>query len=264
MHISDLQGLLKGAGLYAGRIDGIPGPQTTAAVTAALAGRGPDWPDQRRQIGAAQAILNNLGFEAGSVDGLEGHNTRNALEAWRHKARTGRTLTVKRTPAKSYVPAGDLPTQAQCDAFYGRPGGEIKARLMSKTIPFPMRLDWALSQTVTKVTLHRLVIDRYVGALEAVRDHYGYDTLKGLGIDRFAGGYNHRTMRGGSRWSMHAYGIAVDHYAAPNGLTTRCPQALFCGAEYKPFLDIMEAHGMLPAIRLWGADAMHFQAARLR
>ena len=263
MQTVDLQGLLKQAGLYAGRIDGIAGGRTTAAVLAALAGRGRDWPTARRQVGAAQVILNKLGYEAGSVDGLEGHNTRNALAAWRHKATTGRKLTVRRSAAKSYAPASSLPTQSQCDSFYGRPGGEIKARLATKRLPFPLRIDYALSQNRTTATLHRLVIDRYVGALEAVRDHYGYDALRDLGIDRFGGDYNHRKMRGGSRWSMHAYGIAVDHYAAPNGLTTRCPQALFCGGAYKPFLDIMEAHGMLPAIRLWGADAMHFQAATM-
>lgn len=258
-----IQALLKQAGFYTGALDGIAGPATVAAVTAALAGRGPDWPAGRREIAAAQLVLNKLGYEAGAVDGLEGHNTRYALAAWRQKATTGQAFTVKRPAAKGYAPGADLPRQSECDAVYGRPGGEIKARLVSRQTPFPMRLDWALSQTVTRVMLHRLVIHRYVGALEAVRDHYGLDALRGLGIDRFAGGYNHRTMRGGSRWSMHAYGIAVDHYAAPNGLTTRCPDALFCDGEYRAFLDIMEAHGMLPAIRLWGADAMHFQAARM-
>jgi len=83
-------------------------------------------------------------------------------------------------------------------------------------------------------------------------------------VDRFAGSYNPRKMRGGSQYSMHAYGCALDFYAAPNGLRMRCPDALFCGPQYKPFLDIMEKHGLLPAIRLWGADAMHFQMARLR
>ncbi len=263
MHISDLQGLLKQAGLYNGSVDGIDGPQTTAGVVEALNGHGRGWPVPRQQIGAAQVLLNRFGYEAGAVDGFEGHNTRNALVAWRHKARTGYEQAVRRPPAADYAPATDLPRQSECNSYYGRPGAEIKARLISKPLPFPLRLDWALSQTVTKVTLHRLAIDRYLGALEAARDHYGLDALRGLGIDRFAGGYNHRRMRGGSRWSMHAYGIAVDHYAAPNGLRTRCPDALFCGPEYAPFLNAMEAAGMLPAIRLWGADAMHFQAARM-
>ena len=59
------------------------------------------------------------------------------------------------------------------------------------------------------------------------------------------------------------YGCAIDWFAAPNGLRTRCPKALFCGPDYKDFLDIMEANEWLPAIRLWGADAMHFQRAKL-
>jgi hypothetical protein len=86
---------------------------------------------------------------------------------------------------------------------------------------------------------------------------------RGTGIDRYAGAYTHRKMRGGSNWSMHAFGCAIDFYAEPNGLRTRCPQDLFCGSDYKDFLDIMEAHEWLPAIRLWGADAMHFQRARI-
>lgn len=263
MQTSHLQALLTQAGLYDGRIDGIAGAHTTAAVVAALDGRGHDWPLPRRQIGAAQAILNRLGYAAGAVDGLEGHNTRNALAAWWHKTQTGRALSVPRRAASGYTPPVDLPKQSECDRVYGTPGGEIKARLVTKALPFAMRIDYALSQTATRVTLHRLVIDRYLSALEATRDHYGLDAMRALGIDRFAGSYFPRKMRGSDRWSMHAYGIAVDHYAAPNGLRTRCPEALFCGPEYKPFIDAMESAGMLPAIRLWGADAMHFQAARM-
>jgi len=263
LQIADLQSLLKGARLYSGAIDGIDGVKTKAGVVAALGGGARDWPPPRQQIGAAQTILNDMGFEAGKVDGLWGHNTANAMDAWRHKALTGRRLSVPRRAKKTYAPPGNIPKQSQVASFYGRPGAEIKARLLTREIPFPMRLDWALSQTVTRVSLHRLVVDHYVHALEEIRDHYGLDTLRGLGIDRYAGGYNHRKMRGGSKWSMHAYGCAVDIYAAPNGLRTRCPEALFCRPEYKPFLDIMERHGMLPAVRLWGADAMHFQRARM-
>ena len=156
-----------------------------------------------------------------------------------------------------------LPRQADCVAFYGMPGPAIEAQLAFANLPFDLRLDWDLGKTVRRVRLHKKCCAPFVAALTEVRDHYGPARFTSLGIDRFAGGYAHRNMRGGKAWSMHAFGCAVDFYAAPNGLKVRCPDALFCRPDYKAFLDIMERHGWLPAIRLWGADAMHFQMARL-
>lgn len=156
-----------------------------------------------------------------------------------------------------------IPRQSEVDKFYGRPGPEVEAQLGFAELPFDLRLDWDLAKTVRRVRLHKKCIPAFVAAMTEVHKHYGAQKMRELGIDRFAGAYNHRKMRGSSRWSMHAYGCAVDFYAAPNGLKVRCPDALFCKPEYKPFLDIMEKHGWLPAIRLWGADAMHFQMARL-
>ena len=46
-------------------------------------------------------------------------------------------------------------------------------------------------------------------------------------------------------------------------MTTRCPQALFCGHEYRKFFDICEAHGWLSLGRAIGRDWMHVQAATL-
>lgn len=156
-----------------------------------------------------------------------------------------------------------LPRQAECATFYGQPGPGIEAQLIMAVLPFDLRLDWDLGTKVRKVRLHRKCAPAFTAAMTAVHAQYGPVKMRDLGIDRFAGGYNHRQMRGGTSWSMHAYGCAVDFYAGPNGLKVRCPDALFCKPEYKPFLDIMEAHGWLPAVRLWGADAMHFQMARL-
>lgn len=156
-----------------------------------------------------------------------------------------------------------LPRQADVGTFYGTPGPEIEKQLVMAVLPFRLRLDWALNETVNKVRLHRKCAAPFVAAMTEIFATYGLPKMQALGIDRFAGGYNHRQMRGGPSWSMHAYGCAVDFYAGPNGLKVRCPSALFCKPDYAPFLDIMEKHGWLPAIRLWGADAMHFQMARL-
>jgi hypothetical protein len=268
--VRDLQAVLAAAGFYTGAVDGKDGPLTQAAVAVAgrnLAGlypvRSPEWSPARRRVAALQACLAHLGFEPGAVDGLMGHNTENALRAFLVKRETGKDWVV---PRLSVVPApktDDMPRQRDCASFYGNPGPEVQARLVTVDLPYPLRLDYDLGAVVRKVTLHRLCAPSFVQAMVAVRAEYGAGRQIELGLDRYAGGYMHRKMRGGSNWSMHSYGCAVDFYAAPNGLTTRCPQALFCGADYKPFLDIMEAHGWLPAVRLWGADAMHFQRARL-
>ena len=263
MNYSQIQALLAAAGAYSGGIDGNPGPKTMAAVDQILAGTGARWSKKRKLVGAAQKILNDAGFEAGLVDGYDGHNTRNAFEQWQYAKIHGKREVVSRAPTGRKVGATDLPRQADVGRFYGRPGAQIKSRLKTIQLPFSLRIDYNLRQRTSKMTVHEKCAPSLLAAMIAVREHYGEEQMKVLGLDRYAGGYNHRKMRGGSKWSMHSYGCAVDFYAAPNGLRLRCPQALFCGPDYVTFLDIMERHSWLPAVRLWGADAMHFQQARL-
>lgn len=262
MNIFDAQALLANAGLYSFGIDGAIGPKTLQAVRGVLGTTGTSWPDERRVIGAAQKLLNAMDFEAGSVDGFVGHNTDNALAAWRYFQIHGKREVVERT-SLARATSGQIPHQNDVEAFYGTPGADIERQLAYAVLPFGMRLDWNLGETITRFRLHEKCIDPFYNALTEVYDQYGMSRMRALGIDRYAGGHMHRKMRGGSKWSMHAYGCAVDFFARPNGLRARCPQALFCGSDYKPFLDIMESHGWLPAVRLWGADAMHFQMARL-
>lgn len=264
MRKRDVQMLLAQAGLYSGGIDGLDGPQTHRAVDAALGGVGARWSKKRRLIGAAQKILNDLGFEAGTVDGYAGHNTKEALAGWHYERLHGRREEVKREGSVADLgKASSLPHQREVSSFYGQPGDQIKSRLARVELPFKLRIDYNLRQSVSRLTVHERCAQPLKNALIAVHKEYGAERMRDLGIDRYAGGYNHRKMRGGSKWSMHAYGCAVDFFADPNGLRMKCPEALFCGSDYRAFLDIMESHGWLPAIRLWGKDAMHFQMARL-
>ncbi|MGY9050175.1 MAG: M15 family metallopeptidase, partial [Rhodobacterales bacterium] len=190
-------------------------------------------------------------------------NTAEALTAWR-SARAGASAAVERVASPHQPDAASIPTQAECSTYYGQPGtDEIRNQLVYVTLPFDLRIDWALDQTTRRIRVHAKAAASLERALLAVFDHYGSDDMRDLGIDRFAGSYVERRMRGGASWSMHSYGCAVDFYAAPNALRLRCPHALFCGAAYKPLLDIMQANEWLPALRLWGADAMHFQRARM-
>lgn len=264
MKNSDVQKLLAFAGFYKGGIDGVIGDLSLKSVQTVLGSTGMKWSLKRRLIGAAQTILNNAGYSAGTVDGYDGHNTQNAFSAWMYKIIHGRDELVVRKASKTVLKSSkDLPRQKDVREFYGRPGSQIKGRLKTVQLPYKLRIDWNLRQSVSRITLHELCVDSFIDAMVDVKKHYGPKRMKSLGIDRYAGGYNHRKMRGGSKWSMHAYGCAVDFFAAPNGLRMRCPEALFCGKKYVAFLDIMESHGWLPAVRLWGADAMHFQQARL-
>jgi len=267
MQHSHIQMLLASSGYYRSAIDGDLGPKSRDAVYIiernANANRTQwDWP--RRFVAAAQAVLAAQGYEPGVIDGWWGHNTREALTSWL-SAQAGTDATVPRTPSLDRPSPADLPRQDDVGTFYGGagPGGTVEQRLTTATAPLPMRLDWALDTHVTRLRVHEKCADALTRALAAVVAHYGESEWRRLGLDRYAGGYNPRRMRGGTKWSMHAYGCAIDIYAAPNALRTRCPKALFCGYDYKPFLDIMQEHNWLPAIRLWGSDAMHFQMARL-
>lgn len=274
MKVSDIQRILAATGYYKGGIDGDLGGLTEKAIEViertqkAQYPKSNRWGWKRRAIASAQATLNAWGFEAGSVDGLYGHNTAEAYRAWDYKKAHGKKEVVSRPTLKDYTPAtrNSIPRQRDVESFYGTAGktsGTIRKRLKTIKLPFQFRIDYNLRQKTNKVTVHEKVADSLEAALIEVYEYYGEKEWRRLGIDRYAGAYNPRKMRGGSRWSMHAYACAIDFFAAPNGLRARCPKAKFCGSEYKPFLDIMEKHGWLPAIRLWGADAMHFQAARL-
>ncbi|MEM8555792.1 MAG: M15 family metallopeptidase [Pseudomonadota bacterium] len=270
MEARDIQMVLSAAGYYSGGIDGDIGKKSWNAITTVeqkhkkLYTFNPTKvPKKRRPVGATQACLHKLGFNPGKVDGHTGVNTSEALNAFLFKKVNGKAEIIKRKAiAKAPAPA-EIPRQKDVEAVYGTPGDDIKKKLVTFKLPFKLRLDFALDKTTSRMTVHRDCADQLKKAMIEVHDHYGMKRMKDLGIDRYAGGYNHRTMRGGRKFSMHAYGCAVDFFAAPNGLRVRAPDALFSKPEYKDFLDIMEKNEWLPAIRLWGADAMHFQRARL-
>ena len=274
MNEREAQTVWKKAGFYDGGIDGDIGPKSKMAMQEIRARHASDFTFKhdrrsttREMVACTQACLNVLGFEAGAVDGRSGHNTREALSGFMYWLVNGTREVVSRVSVLTRPTASvDIPHQREVAKFYGDPNrGEayMRSRLTTIQLPFNMRIDYNLNQRTSKITVHEKCAPSLYDAMCEVHGEYGMTEMKRLGIDRYAGGFNYRKMRGGSSWSMHAYGCAVDFFARPNGLRMKCPQALFCGPEYRRFLDIMEAHNWLPAIRLWGADAMHFQQATI-
>jgi peptidoglycan hydrolase-like protein with peptidoglycan-binding domain len=270
-----IQRLLAASGYYSGGIDGVLGTKSLKAIATILdrhrfiCTSNPDkWVAKRRAIGAAQLILKFAGYNPGAIDGYWGVNTEEALRAWDYKQATGKAEVVTRAPVPTYTPPASgvtrWPKQSECSKFYGTPGtNALTSQLRSYTLPLAMRIDWNLSQRTTKVQLHAKCGDSAMRAMEQIVRHYGEARWRKLGLDRNAGTYNHRKMRGGTSWSMHAYGCAWDFYAGPNGLRVPAPQALFSGEEYKPFFDIWESEGWTSLGRAINRDWMHVQAAYL-
>lgn len=268
MQSTDIQRLLAAAGYYNRAIDGIMGEKSWTAVNRVLQGRSfelPDgwqeWNPPRMAIAAAQLILKYANHPVGAIDGLWGNLTAGALLEWNHWQVYNGKLVLDQKPIKEIKTK--FPSQSECNYFYGNPGVAIQQQLISVPLPFVLRLDWDLSTTVDSVRLHEKCAESAEEAFKQVYKVYGEARIRVLGLDRYAGGYNHRRMRGGKSWSMHAYGCAMDFWALPNGLTTRCPAARFCGDEYTEFFDIWESYGWVSLGRAIGRDWMHIQAASL-
>lgn len=269
MYIQDAQRLLGAAGYYEGAIDGILGPKTNAAVSKLILNHYPQdhqihvWTKERRAIAAGQLVLKYAGYEVGGIDGWVGNMTIGALLEWNHKETYSRRLNLSPLGLPVNRIETRFPKQQNVVAFYGQPGIEIEHQLEYADAPYKLRIDYDLSKTRNRLRLHSKCIESAILAMEDIAKEYSATERVAYGIDRFAGDYFHRKMRGGTSWSMHAYGCAIDWYAAPNGLTTRCPQALFCKPEYKTFFDIWESHGWVSLGRAIGRDWMHVQAAGL-
>lgn len=279
-----IQRLLTASGYYKGRIDGVWGTQTLSAAKT-IVNRHRDkiadpkfgtqtWTSDRYIIAAAQLVLLYTGNQPGAIDGYWGHNTENAFENWDSVSKSGKPVVVDRDPAvppKGATPVKPgFPRQKDCPTFYGTPGlpgsaaeKAMYARLVSIQLPFDFRIDYNLDQTVKTMKLHHKCAESAEQAYWKVYRHYGQAKMIELGLDRFAGAYNPRYMRGGTSFSMHAYGCAIDTYAGPNGLHVHRPKALFSKPDYDAWFDIWAEHGWTSLGRAIDRDYMHVQAASL-
>lgn len=154
-------------------------------------------------------------------------------------------------PSPSPWPESD---QASLRAFYGAPGDE--ANLVSIELPYPMTYD---GKTVRRTRVHRKCAASLVRVLESIEGMFAVrpDIVDEAGD--FAGVFNFRAKRGGTSWSLHAWGAAIDLDADDNTFRDSWPM------QADMPLEIMEAfarEGWLSAGAFWGYDAMHFQATR--
>lgn len=143
--------------------------------------------------------------------------------------------------------------------FYG-PVGENQTSLV---LPYPMVLAWDTSVTVKKITCHEKCKDSLNNILTQTLKKYGIEDIKKLRLNLFGGCLNVRKMRGGSSWSIHSWGAAVDLDPDHNQLKQGKDTASFAKKEYDPFWKIVESEGWVSLGRSKNYDWMHFQAANL-
>ncbi len=148
----------------------------------------------------------------------------------------------------------------QAIAKYGKPN-QAGTYLVSMKLPFPMRLAWDKNTIVKTMRCHKLVADKLTAIFTEILQVYGLAKIQELGIDLFGGCFNFRQMRGGSDWSRHAWGIAVDLDPERNQLKETSKTARFARPEYKPMIDIFYKHGFVSLGREKNYDWMHFEVA---
>ena len=143
--------------------------------------------------------------------------------------------------------------------FFG-PIGENQKKL---DLPYPLVLAWDNSVIVKGVTCNIKVHESLYAIFENTLKTYGTKEVKKLKLDSFGGCLNVRKMRGGSSWSIHSWGAAIDLDPDRNQLKWGKDKATFAKKEYEPFWKIAEAEGWVSLGRKKNYDWMHFQAALL-
>jgi len=150
-------------------------------------------------------------------------------------------------------------TTRQTIAKYGKPNVTGEGYLVSIKLPYPMRLAWDVNSKVTRMSCHKLVADKFLAVFNELLAHYGLAKIQELGIDLTGGCFNFRKMRGGTDWSKHSWGIAIDLDPARNTLKETSRTARFARPEYKPMIDIFYKHGFISLGKEKNFDWMHFE-----
>ena len=150
-------------------------------------------------------------------------------------------------------------TTSQLIKKYGVPSETGSSYLVTINLPYPMRLAWDKKVKVNRMVCHRLVANKFLSVFNELLSTYGYDKIVELGIDLFAGCFAFRKMRGGTDWSRHSWGVAIDLDPERNLLKETSATARFARPEYKPMIDIFYKHGFVSLGKEKGYDFMHFE-----
>lgn len=267
-----IQRLLKYDNHYKGKLDGILGRESYSAIVALLNSykiNTKGWSKQRLKTAAEQALYKTLKIDVGPIDGYEGPLYRQARDAYYAKVvanfrdekdKLDAEIPPKPTPVKvkNVEVVKQWPRQSECLSFYGKPG----SNQVDCVLPYPMVLEWNNKQKIKTFSCHAKVKVPMERIWQKVLDAYGYEKIRELRLDQWAGCLAVRKMRGGSNWSMHAWGIAVDMDSNNNQMRWGRDRATFAKPVYKKYWEAVYSEGAISLGIERNFDWMHFQFAR--
>jgi hypothetical protein len=153
------------------------------------------------------------------------------------------------------------PRQSQCLKLFGNPTrpGWAAEHLVPVAVPFAMHMD---SISIHSIQVNRIAatsLSRILVNIWNLCEHK-QENVCDCGCDVYSGCWAVRPIRGGSAWSMHSFGLAIDLNAPENPLGASESKTLF--ASDSPVVTAFKQEGWV-----WGGDwrgrrdAMHFQCA---
>lgn len=218
--------------------------------------------EKRRLVAFIQLLSKQAGIECGLIDGFWGPQTNFAYNSLVYLKENGMLPPLWRDTLPLDVNPNNWPkeTEAELIAFYGQPGDE--SQLIRIDLPYVLRLAWDLNTEVSRAYCHKKVANSIVTVLDKVKKHYNESEIKSLRLDLYGGCYNKRKKNGGSSWSTHAWGIALDFDPDKNQLTWGRDRAHFAKPNYDFWWNCWEQEGWLSLGRTKNFDWMHVQAAR--
>lgn len=226
------------------------------------------WPDLRKAVAAEQVVLTKAGFYTGEIDGYSGPQTQYARKTFAATQPSTLPQTAPTVvPASTPSPHGPWPLQDDCDAFYGNPrGGSGVSAAWCSTNLIEVKCPWTLHMdniTLHQIEIHRRCADSLARVLGAIWDACGQDQSKieALHYDQYSGSFNYRPMRGGSRLSMHSYGVAIDWDSEEN--LQHSQKHLFQSDSLLVVKFKEEGWAWGGDWSAGSIDAMHVQAARV-
>jgi hypothetical protein len=220
-----------------------------------------------------QQYLKDLQLYDGVVDGTIGPKTKTALSRFQTMNGLPATGNLDQATIKEFedelqpkpelyddedvVPYTFWPmeTTENLLRYYG-PVGENQVRIDT---PYRMVLAWEPNTVLSKITCHKKVAESLYSALENVTYLYNEKDIIKHGFHLFGGSLNVRKIRGGSRYSTHSWGIAIDFDPARNGLNTPWNKAYLGKPECRDFVDCFKQEGWYSLGLEKNYDAMHFQ-----